>query len=82
MALDPEIHCDIVNEVKNNYVSWFMSPSNMNYTLNLLFLTLVVCGIPILNTKVIYVQLDIHKWQDELLLDQVPNDPVNKHRYS
>lgn len=38
-------------------------------------LTLVIGGIPVLNAKVITLHIQGHIGKDQLLLDQLPDDP-------
>lgn len=43
-------------------------------------LTLVICAIPVLNAKVISVQLHIQERKNELVLDKVPDDSARRRQ--
>ena len=35
---------------------------------------MVICGISVLNAKVIRMKFKVNKWQDKFLFDQIPDD--------
>lgn len=43
---------------------------------------LVVSLVPVLDAQVVRVQLNVQEWEDQLVLDQVPDDPAQKQTNS